>query len=266
MSRPPCFVANWKMNMGFAATQTYLVDLIKRCARGALAPSKIIIAPPFTALDSASNVLKEGASEIALAAQNVHFAPSGAYTGEVSTEMLCEIGCKYVIIGHSERRILFGESDEDIHQKLVAARKAGLLPILCIGETQQDRQAGKTWQRLRGQLNSVFSEEFIESSLSDTVSDWMVAYEPVWAIGTGETPEPADVAEVHRQIQTLIADNVGKGVPRVLYGGSISEKNIVDFMKTPGIDGVLVGGASLSPETFFEIIAQGASAKEGSAE
>jgi len=261
MSRPPCFVANWKMNKRIADAECYLADLMKRCAGGPLTASKMIIAPPFTALDRVSKVLKQGRSEIALAAQNVHFAPSGAYTGEISTEMLCEMGCTYVIIGHSERRILFAESDEDIHKKLIAVRKAGLLPILCIGETQQDRQAGKTWQRLRGQLNAVFSEDLLETGLADTVSDWMIAYEPVWAIGTGETPEPQDVAEVHMQIQHLIADTVGKGVPRVLYGGSVSEKNIVEFMKTPGIDGVLVGGASLSSETFYEIIAQGANAK-----
>ncbi len=261
MSRPPCFVANWKMNMGLKASQRHLSDLIKYCADAALAPSKIIIAPPFTALQTVSNTLKTAQPKIDLAAQNVHFSPKGAYTGEISTEMLCEIGCKYVIIGHSERRILFSESDEEIHKKLLAVRKAGLFPILCIGETQQDRQAGKTWQRLQGQLNSVFSEEFIASGLCDTVSDWMIAYEPIWAIGTGETPEPVDVSEVHHQIQALISDTLGKGVPRILYGGSVSEENIVDFMKTPDIDGVLVGGASLSPKTFFEIIAQGASAK-----
>ena len=260
MQRPPCFIANWKMNLGIAAAKSYLMDLSKRCADN---PdfAKIIIAPPFTALDAASSILKEGQSGIALAAQNVHFAPSGVYTGEISSEMLCETGCAYVIIGHSERRILFGESDEDIHKKLGALRKAGLLPILCIGETWQDRQAGKTWQRLNGQLTAVLTDDLLESGLADTVADWMIAYEPVWAIGTGETPEPEDVAEVHLQIQALIAETVGKGAPRVLYGGSVSEKNIADFMKTPGIDGVLVGGASLSPETFFKIIAQGAKAK-----
>lgn len=259
MPRPPCFIANWKMNKVIAEAEHYLSDFLEQW-QSVPQPAQVIIAPPFTALDAVSTRLKQQCAEIALAAQNVHFEPSGPYTGEVSTEMLCEIGCVYVMIGHSERRMLFGENDEIVHQKLAAVLKAGLIPILCIGETLQDRRAGLTWQRLSGQLNAAFSREVLKAAETDPVSEWMIAYEPVWSIGTGETPEPAEVSRTHEEIQGLIRSVVGTGAPRILYGGSVSENNIGDFMKEPFIDGVLVGGASLSADTFFKIIEHGARA------
>lgn len=262
MIRTPCFIANWKMNKGIQEADSYFSSFMKKCEEAPLPPAKIIIAPPFTALQAVSKRLSGDAGGIGLAAQNVHYEDSGAFTGEISSGMLCEMGCQYVIIGHSERRMLFGESDEMIHRKLLALRKAALLPILCIGETLKDRRAGKTWERLQGQLSAALTDDLIERGFADNISDWMIAYEPVWAIGTGETPTPTEVTDVHRQIRAFIENHVGKGSPGLLYGGSVSEKNIAAFMQAPGIDGVLVGGASLSSETFFKLITLGTCAKQ----
>ncbi len=255
MASIPCFIANWKMNKTVTETASYLSDFIGKYAELSDHPPQVIIAPSFTSLSIMANTLKEQGSKIALAAQNLHFEPSGAFTGEISAEMLCAAGCDYVIIGHSERRNLFGETDEMVHRKLLSARKAGLIPIICIGESLKDRHTEKTWPRLQGQLSAVLTDDIIKSGLAENISDWLIAYEPVWAIGTGETPEPDEVADVHRQIQGFIENTAGKGSPRILYGGSVSEKNIETFMKPPEIGGVLVGGASLSAETFFKMIA-----------
>lgn len=260
MVRTPCFIANWKMNKAVREAESYLSSFMEQCAQAPLPPSQVIVAPPFTALYAVSKRLSGDAGGIGLAAQNVHYEVSGAFTGEVSTGMLCEVGCQYVIIGHSERRALFGESDAVVQRKLSAVRKAALLPVLCIGETLKDRRAGQTWERLQGQLSTAFTDDLIATGLADNVADWMIAYEPVWAIGTGETPTPDEVKDVHAQVRTFIESRVGKGSPSVLYGGSVSEKNIAAFMEMPGIDGVLVGGASLSPESFYKVIEAGARA------
>ncbi len=262
MAPKPCFIANWKMNKGIAEAERYVKDFIKRYAETSLAPSRVIIAPPFTALQAVSKQVKCGDFEIALGAQNVHYEPHGAFTGEISAGMLCESGCQYVIIGHSERRTLFGESDEVVRQKLFAVRKAGMLPILCIGETFEDRRAGKTWDRLQAQLSAALTDDLMKMGLAENVAEWVIAYEPVWAIGTGETPKPGEVEEIHQQIQAFIRKHVGKGIPATLYGGSVSEQNILEFMEMPNIDGVLVGGASLSSETFFKLIELGVSEKQ----
>ncbi len=258
MARPPCFIANWKMNKGIQEAESYVADLVARYKAAPFpSPREVILAPPFTALQAVSKAIKQSGIDIGLAAQNVHYDISGAYTGEISSGMLCEIGCKYVIIGHSERRTLFGETDDLVRRKVFAVRKAGVLPVLCIGETLKDRRTGKTWDRLQGQLSAVLTDDLIKTGLTDNILDWVIAYEPVWAIGTGETPTPKEVTDVHQQIRTFIADQVGKGTPRTLYGGSVSEKNIAEFLKASAIDGVLVGGASLSHETFFKLIELG---------
>lgn len=255
MASLPCFIANWKMNKTVTETASYLSGFIRQYAELSAHPSQVIIAPAFTSLPIMASTLEEQGSKITLAAQNLHFEASGAFTGEVSAEMLCAAGCDYVIIGHSERRSLFGETDEIVHQKLLAARKAELLPVICIGESLKDRRTGKTWPRLQGQLSAVLTDDVLENGFADNIADWLIAYEPVWAIGTGETPEPDEVAEVHRQIQNFIGSTVGKGNPRILYGGSVSEKNIASFMELPEIGGVLVGGASLLADTFLKMIA-----------
>lgn len=264
MSKTPCFVANWKMNKTISEAERYFRDFEKGWLRHNL-PIEAVLAPPFTALASVSRLMKHASLEITgLSAQNVHFESSGAFTGEISSEMLFEMGCRYVIIGHSERRHLFGESDEVIQQKIGAARKAGLLPILCIGETLKERRAGKTWAVLERQLSVALENGRLGDGGMGNLSDWMIAYEPVWAIGTGETPLPDETSEIHRKVQSFVSDRLQKGLPRVLYGGSVSEKNIASFMKQAFIDGVLVGGASLSADSFLKIIELGAMSKHAS--
>ena len=262
MSRVPCFVANWKMHKTLSEAEAYFRDFEKGWSQHAL-PLEAVLAPSFTALASVSRLMKQASLEITgLSAQNVHFESAGAFTGEISAGMLFEIGCRYVMIGHSERRHLFGENDTVIHQKIRALRRTGLLPILCIGETLQERQAGKTWEILESQLSAALDD--LEDGFTDKLSDWMIAYEPVWAIGSGETPFPEEISKIHQKIQGFILDRLKKGLPRILYGGSVSEKNIASFMNQDSIDGVLVGGASLSADSFLKIIELGAMAKQAS--
>ncbi|MFQ5543039.1 MAG: triose-phosphate isomerase [Nitrospiria bacterium] len=255
-SKRPCFIANWKMNKGVAETKAYLQFFAEHLPKLKELSCDVIVAPPFTALFSASRFLKEISMEVQLAAQNVYFEKTGAFTGEISPEMLSEFECAYVIIGHSERRHHFGETNTDVYRKLNALGKTGMLPILCIGETFQERRAGKTWNVLKRQL-----ETALEGN-DHSIADWVIAYEPVWAIGTGETPEPDEVASIHRQIEDFLGDQFGEALPRVLYGGSVKENNVADFMSQSSIDGVLVGGASLSAESFINMIESGTMSKQ----
>ncbi|MBN4054702.1 triose-phosphate isomerase [Nitrospira defluvii] len=258
----PCFVANWKMNKTGSESKTYLRDFVKRLEQSSSEQhADVVLAPPFTALSSVSEALNAIQAEIGLAAQNVYFESSGAYTGEISAQMLKAIGCRYVIIGHSERRSLFGESHADIHKKLKAVQDAGLLPILCIGESMQERKSGKTWSILETQLKLGLGYNIPDQDLWGNISDGLIAYEPVWAIGTGEPPIPSEVAAVHQKIGAFFLEYTSHQCPRILYGGSVSEKNIGAFMKEDSIDGVLVGGASLSPESFHKIVQTGAATK-----
>jgi len=264
----PCFVANWKMNKGIAEAEAFLQTFEKHAAQG-FAPSlldnnlaDIIISPPFTALSFVSEFLKRSSLRVDLAAQNVHYEGKGAFTGEIAPSMLRDVGCRYVIIGHSERRQFFGESDAEIHRKLNAIIKWGLKPILCIGETLQERLNGKTWAVLEQQLRQAFGKLLGGPAKAVSLSEWLIAYEPVWAIGTGETPAPGDAGSVLQKIQACLSEGLKGGRPRVLYGGSVNENNIEIFMKEKAIDGVLVGGASLSAEKFLEIIKRGASVKK----
>ncbi len=258
MSRSkPCFVANWKMHKTIDESDAFIRDLDQLLLESGDIHSRVIIAPPFTAMASIAPSLKWCKTEIGLSAQNVHFEEKGAYTGEISTGMLRDFGCAYVIIGHSERRNLFGESNEEVHQKLQAVRQAGMRPILCIGESLEERQSGLTWSILEKQLSIALGEGDSDDNLCENISEWMIAYEPVWAIGSGLTPTPDEVAGIHQQIQEFIASRFGNNLPPVLYGGSVSEKNIADFMKEVSIGGVLVGGASLAAESFHKIISLG---------
>jgi len=260
MRKKPCFIANWKMHKTLSAAAAYFEALEAKYPRLAL---ELVLAPPFTALSSLSRQVRSAALPgLSLCGQNLHFESSGAFTGEISAEMLFETGCRYVIIGHSERRHLFGEDDLVVHRKVVAAAKSGLLPILCVGETREDREAGRTWAVLERQLSTALEDTDFEGG--EMSSGWMIAYEPVWAIGSGKTPLPEESAETHRKIQAFVGDHLKKGRPRVLYGGSVSEKNIAAFMEKDNIDGVLVGGASLSAESFLNIVSLGARAKQAS--
>ena len=209
-----------------------------------------VIAPPFTTLEVLGREIQD--TPIKLAAQNVHWAPEGAFTGEVSCAMLRDVGCTYCIIGHSERRHLFGETDEMIRKKFQACLKAGLKPVLCVGETLEEREAGRIQQVITRQLLEVLQEFSPEE-----ISEGVIAYEPVWAIGTGKTATPAMAQEVHAFIRDLLETQFNKTLAkgkRIVYGGSVTPENIGALYAEPDIDGALVGGASLNPDKFMALI------------
>ncbi|HDR16645.1 MAG TPA: triose-phosphate isomerase [Desulfobacteraceae bacterium] len=244
----PIIAANWKMHKTVSEAVDFISGLKKEEAT--FSDRRVIVAPPFTALRPAADALS--GSSIGLAAQNLSYAESGAFTGEVSAGMITDAGCTYVIIGHSERRHLFGETNEQINKKLVLAFKEGLKPIFCIGETLQEREADETISLIRQQI----TEGLINISAGD-IDSLIIAYEPVWAIGTGRTATPEQAEEVHRVIKETVQEILDKGgtptVP-VIYGGSVNEQTIESLMNQDNIDGVLVGGASLKLESFLNII------------
>jgi len=214
---------------------------------------EVVIFPPFTALESVGKVLKE--TEIGLGAQNVFWEEKGAYTGEISPLMLLDVGCKYVILGHSERRGYFNESDEEINKKLKAALKNGLSPLVCVGESLEMRKKGKAKEvvenQLRGSLNGISAQD---------IERIVIAYEPVWAIGTGETATPEQAQDMHYFIREILRELFGERaaqVIRIQYGGSVKPENIKDLMDKEDIDGALVGGASLKADSFAQIIKYG---------
>jgi len=261
------FIANWKMNKTLAESRDYLNKLQKLLPARAKSGDQVILASPYTALASLAEWIRASSLEIGLAAQNLHFAAEGAYTGEISSSMLYETGCRYVIVGHSERRLHCGETDEMIAQKLAAAGIAHLVPILCVGESEREREQNKTVAVIKRQIKKGLclglSSKGHENGPLD-LSDCIIAYEPVWAIGTGKTPTPFEVEKVHREIYDYLQSEgvVSEGMPKILYGGSVNEKNISAFMEKAHIDGVLVGGASLSAERFVQMIELGLEAKE----
>jgi len=208
---------------------------------------EVVLCPPFTSLQAVAEEL--AGTPVALGAQNLHWEREGAYTGEVSGEMLAALGCRYVIVGHSERRTHFGESDEAVARKLMAARRCGMVPILCVGETLEEREAGRTEEVVVGQLSRSLEGWPGESPL-------VVAYEPVWAIGTGMTATRAQAEQVHRVIREWLAMTLGRrfaASTRVLYGGSVKPENAAELLGSEHIDGALVGGASLVASAFVEI-------------
>jgi triosephosphate isomerase len=216
----------------------------------ALADRDVAIAPPFTALHALSAVLKDTA--IALCAQDVHWEQEGAFTGEVSAPMIIDAGCSYVLIGHSERRRWFGESNEDVNRKAKAALRAGLFPVVCVGETLDEREADQTLSVLRRQL-----KEGLNNISADDIRRTIVAYEPVWAIGTGKTAAPEQAEEIHDFIRQFLARICGTDIASgicILYGGSVNRDNAGSLMAQKDIDGLLVGGASLDAGSFRKII------------
>jgi triosephosphate isomerase len=244
----PVIAGNWKMNKTVAESVAFALGL--REAIGPAPGPEVVIAPPFTALQAVAGALS--GSPVRLAAQNLHEAPKGAFTGEISAEMLRETGCSHVIVGHSERRTLFGETDARINRKLKTALAAGLTPIFCIGETLQEREENRMAAVIEGQL-----KEGLNNFNSDDISRLLIAYEPVWAIGTGKTATPEQAQEVHALIRAWVA--AGHGRERaaglaILYGGSVTPKNIADLMRQPDIDGALVGGASLEVASFAQLV------------
>lgn len=210
----------------------------------------IVIAPPFTALVAALETVKN--TNIRIGAQNMYFEDSGAFTGEISPVFLKDLGCNYVILGHSERRDIFNERDDLINKKLKKALVSDLIPIVCIGEHLEEREAGKTKEIIEDQFKNTFKD-----LNSDEMRSIVVAYEPIWAIGTGRTATPEQAEEIHIFIRELIADIYGKNLAetvRIQYGGSIKPANSKEIFKKKNIDGGLVGGASLQPNSFYEII------------
>lgn len=247
--RKKIIAANWKMNMTVAETAAYLEDF--RLDVEEVHGVEIVIAPPFTALPKLSELLG-GSQKIRLGAQNMYFEMSGAFTGEVSPAMLRELFVRYVILGHSERRQIFGETDAFINKKVHTALKSELKPILCVGETLEERDAGKEKLVLETQLHGC-----LEGVTAEQMLDIVVAYEPVWAIGTGRnaTPEQAQDAHAHvRKVLGDLSDAATAEKVRIQYGGSVKPANALALLSKPDIDGALVGGASLEPRGFSEIV------------
>jgi len=247
--RKKIIAANWKMNMTQAESGEFVHSLLLDI--GDIREVDVVIIPPFTAIAKVTEALGK-AQNIKVGAQNMHWERSGAFTGEISAALLRDLFVRYVILGHSERRTLFGETDEIVNRKVRAAHEATLRPIVCVGETLDQRDAGKVEDvlstQLRGSLAQLSAKELQETVL---------AYEPVWAIGTGRNATPAQAQEAHRFIRETIAalsdQNTADRI-RIQYGGSVKPANAPDLMSQPDIDGALVGGASLEPRSFAEII------------
>jgi triosephosphate isomerase len=254
MSRKILIAGNWKMNK----TASEGADLAKAivAAVGKATAVEAVLCPPFTALETVSKVV-EG-SAVKLGAQNMHPEASGAYTGETSAGMLRSLFCTYVILGHSERRSYFGESDAFINKKVLAALKAQLKPILCVGETLQEREGSKTLDVVRTQTLGG-----LEGVAKEQMPDVVIAYEPVWAIGTGKVATTAQAQEVHAFIRKLLVEKYGETAQRVriLYGGSMKPDNAPELLKQPDIDGGLIGGASLQAVSFLDLVKAGTTAK-----
>src|SRR5262245_14696554 len=247
-ARRPLIAGNWKM-YGTRAEAERLLSALKAAVPD-LSDREVVVAPPFTALETAARVL--AGSPIRLAAQNLHWQPQGAFTGEVSGPMLKELGCSYVIIGHSERRQYFGETDEHVARKVRAAQRDGLVPIVCVGETLDERERGETPTIITRQVRGA-----LQNQEKTAVAALVIAYEPVWAIGTGRTATPVQAQEIHRAIRITLVDIFDQQTAdavRILYGGSVKPDNIDGLMAQWDIDGALVGGASLQADSFARIV------------
>ncbi len=247
-TRKALVAANWKMFKTVAEAVAFTEEIQREV--GALTDREVVIAPPFTALSSVGNALHE--SGYALSAQNCHFEEKGAFTGEISGVMLKDVGCDYVIIGHSERRHIFGETDAMVQKKIQAAFRYGLVPIFCVGEILEEREAGRTFEVVGSQVTRGF--EGLPPSDAERI---VVAYEPVWAIGTGKTATPDQAQEVHAFIRERCGSLYDKRIAnliRIVYGGSVKPDNVDALMAQFDVDGLLVGGASLEVGSFKRII------------
>ncbi|MDF1525454.1 MAG: triose-phosphate isomerase [bacterium] len=248
MERRRFIVANWKMNKTVDESVDFVEEFLPLVSGVedvdmALAPSYISLMPVSEALQGSS---------VALAAQNMHWEEAGAYTGEISPVMLRDAGCRYVILGHSERRQYFGEGDGEVSRKVLAALQEGIVPVLCVGETLGERDYGKTFDTVGGQIHGGLADVVLQSG-----QELVLAYEPVWAIGTGKTAGPEEAQEVHSFARSQLADIFGNDVAgsiRILYGGSVKPENAGVLMSMADIDGALVGGASMDPDSFAGII------------
>jgi triosephosphate isomerase len=247
--RRPLIVGNWKMNKTASEAAAFIRDFRERAS--ASPHADVVLAPPFTALESARSTLGPS-SWISLGAQNVHWETHGAFTGEVSAPMLRDLGCRYVIVGHSERRSFFGERDEYIQKKVLTSLRHALSPILCVGESLADREAGRTESVVTTQLGGSLAGLSTQDLATVTI-----AYEPVWAIGTGQAATTEQAAAVHRTIRLFVETGWGSDIAstiRILYGGSVTPQNIEALLSSDAIDGALVGGACLDPDSFATLV------------
>jgi triosephosphate isomerase len=245
--RKPLIAGNWKMYKTVAEAVETARELVQCTASVNV---DVMIAPPFTALAPVAEVVK--GTSVALGAQNLFWKNEGAYTGEISPAMLSDIGCQYAIIGHSERRQYFGDTDESVNEKIRAALAHQLIPVFCVGETETQREAQETFSVLDKQVT-----KGLEGFSAEALSGLVLAYEPVWAIGTGKTATIDQVQEVHAFLRSLIEkrfDNLLAKTVKILYGGSVKPDNVTEIMNMPDVDGALVGGASLSAKVFNSII------------
>lgn len=251
VGRRPMMAGNWKMHKT-AGEGVVLVQALEERIEPYWASVEVVVCPPFTALKSISTVIELDRLDVRLGAQNVHWETEGAYTGEISPRMLAELRCDYCIVGHSERRELFGETDEMVNRKVRALFAAGITPIVCVGESIETREAGGTEKFVRDQVRAA-----LDGLSSEEAARVVIAYEPIWAIGTGRTPTPEGANDVCRTIRATIGALFGQPAAmqaRILYGGSAKPENIGLFMPEPDIDGALVGGASLEAVSFADMV------------
>jgi len=248
--RTPVFAANWKMYKTVHEAVVFTKEF-RRLVQD-LDGVEIVLAPPFTAVHGVAEAARN--SEIAVAGQDLYWEKEGAFTGEISAGMLREAGAEYVVIGHSERRRLFGETDATVNRKMVAAIASGLVPIVCIGETLEEREANQTLSVLDRQIKDGF-----DGITADQVAALVIAYEPVWAIGTGRNATSEQAQEAHRHIRETLGRLFGRDAARqcrILYGGSVKPDNIASIVKEADVDGALIGGASLDPKAFAAMVAR----------
>jgi triosephosphate isomerase len=250
--RTPVVIGNWKMHGTQAEARALAAGVRDGLKRKV--PVTVAVCPPFTALPAVAETL--AGTAIALGAQNCHAEPSGARTGEIAIPMLAELGCRYILLGHSERRKEMGETDEQINRKVHAVLAHGLVPVLCVGETAEERRQGLTFTTVEGQLRAGLA-----GVTSDALAKLLLAYEPVWAIGTGVNATPGQAAEVHGYVRGLVSELASKEVSQtmpILYGGSVKADNAEALLAEPEIDGALIGGASLKAAEFVAIVKKAA--------
>ncbi|HEX7276127.1 MAG TPA: triose-phosphate isomerase [Acidimicrobiales bacterium] len=252
MPRKPLISGNWKMNLTHLEAIQVVQKLSYQLTTQDYEAVDVSVHPAFTALRSIQLLIEDQRIPVALGAQNCHWEEKGAYTGEVSPTMLAKLNCAYVIVGHSERREIFGETDEVVRRKMESVVAHGMTPILCVGETLEEREAGTTEAKVTGQIKAALS-----GRPPAEVAAMVVAYEPIWAIGTGRTATPDDaqstIGLIRTTVRSLFDDDVADAL-RIQYGGSVKASNAAELMAQPDIDGALVGGASLDPDEFARIV------------
>ncbi len=247
MGRKPCVIANWKMNMNLQEAHQFFQTINKHFDW-----ADVIICPPIYICPQLSGDFSQAGSTVQVGAQTMYFEPKGAFTGELSPQMVRNAGCSYVILGHSERRHIFGESDEEVKKRVDSAFTNELIPVICVGEKLEERESGNTEKVIKRQIDAVFP--ILERNLEKR---FLIAYEPVWAIGTGHTATPEQAQEVHQSIRAFLRDKINEKIAnttQILYGGSVKPGNAKELYSKEDVDGFLVGGASLDPESFTKII------------